>query len=171
MINTLNKLLVFICIIYMFSCSSSKDDECVKIIIVQYGYSFSSPYGSMYIPEIKQEVPCDFPDPEDAKPIEVTGKLKNFSYEVINFNFTPDTGRYTNRLQFEIKLINPNDYAIVGTPVLTTIADRLQISGSYSNYATSPCYAIDANSSCILTFDREDSLDLGIINSIQLNAF
>ena len=162
-----NRILLFICAMCVLGCSS-KDDNCVKIIIVQYGYSISGPYGSMHIPEIKQEVPCDFPEPEDANPIEVSGKLKNFSYEVISFNFTPDTGNNTNRLQFEIKLINPNNYAIVGLPVLTTLADGLQISSSYSNNASSPCYSIDANSSCILTFDKQDSLNLGIINSIQL---
>lgn len=160
-------ILLSICVVLTNNCAS-KDDNCTKTIIVQYEYSLTTPYGSTYIPEVKQEVPCNFPEPEEVKPINELGLLKNFSYEVISFNFTPNTGNNTNRLQFEIKLNNPNDYAIAGIPRLTTVADGLQIKGSYSQYSSSPCYSIDANSSCVLTFDKEDSLDLGIINSIQL---
>ena len=147
---------------------SSKNDNCKKEIIVQYETTITNPSGTIYIPEVVQEVPCDYPEPADARPISDSGMLKNFTYEVINFTFTPDTGHNTSRLQFEIKLNNLNNFKVYGTPILTSVSNGLQIKGSYSNNAFSPCNSIGANSSCTFVFDHEDSLDLGIVNSIEL---
>lgn len=95
-------------------------------------------------------------------------ELENFTYEVLNFTFTSDTGNNTSRLQFQMKLNNPNDYSAKGVPMLITNADGLESSGSFSNDASIPCFEIDANSHCILTYDQESSLDSGLINSIEL---
>ncbi|WP_111710359.1 hypothetical protein [Lutibacter citreus] len=92
--------------------------------------------------------------------------LKDITYEVLFFEFTPDTGNNTSRLKYDIKFINPNDISIRGFHKITTNADGL-IS---SNIATSssPCYEINANSSCTISFDEEDSFDIGMVNSIEL---
>lgn len=93
-------------------------------------------------------------------------ELENVTYEVILFEFTPDTGNNTSRLRYEIKFSNPNNTAINGFHKITTNADGI-IS---SNIATdsSPCYLIEANSDCTVSFDEEQSFDIGMVNSIEL---
>ena len=146
----------------LYNCSSN--DECTKTITIPQYYFVNN---QSYSYSTTLEVPCDFPDPETPELIEPP-LLENFSYEVLNFIFTPDTGNNTSRLQFEIKLNNLNDYEVEGIPILTVVIDGLEFSVSYSSNASIPCYSLDANSSCILTFDKESSLDLGLINSIEL---
>lgn len=101
----------------------------------------------------------DVMTPEDTE-------LQDVTYEVILFEFTPDTGNNTSRLRYEIKLSNPNDTEITGFHKITMNIDGL-IS---SNIATdsSPCYLIGANSDCTISFDEEESFDIGMINSIEL---
>ncbi|GAL61608.1 hypothetical protein [Algibacter lectus] len=93
-------------------------------------------------------------------------ELENVTYEVILFEFTPDTGNNTSRLRYEIKFSNPNNTAINGFHKITINADGI-IS---SNIATdsSPCYLIEANSDCTISFDEEQSFDIGMVNSIEL---
>lgn len=161
--NFIKYFLVVITLTSLFGCPSD-DDDCMKTITIpQYYISL----GQSYSYNITQEVPCDFPEPEEPKLIEPP-VLEFFSYEILNFNFTPNTGNNTSRLQFQIKLNNPNNYIINGVPVITMNSDGLQYSSSFSKDASIPCDQIDANSDCILTYDKESSLDLGIINSIQI---
>ena len=164
--NALKCTLLLLITVLVYNCSSGDDseDNCTKTIVIPQIYFVNN---QSYNFDTTQEVPCDFPDPETPEIIEPP-VLENFSYEVLNFTFTPDTGNNTNRLQFEIKLNNPNVTAVEGVPILTLISDGLEFSGSYSNNAIVPCYGIEANSSCVLTFDQESSLDLGLVNSIEL---
>lgn len=92
--------------------------------------------------------------------------LNEVTADVILFEFTPDTGNNTSRLQYQIKFTNPNNLPIQGFPRIT-----LNIDGLVSTRITSsgsPCTEIAANSSCTLTFDEEESLNTAIINSIEL---
>lgn len=114
-----------------------------------------------YTNEIEQEVPCDFPEPTEPELIEAP-ILENFTYEILSFNYSADTGNNTSRLQFEIQLNNHNDFDVAGIPVLTVTTSDLEFSGSYSSNASVPCYTIAANSNCILTYDQEESLNLGL---------
>jgi hypothetical protein len=98
-------------------------------------------------------------DPVEPNLLEVTS-------DVISYEFTPDTGNNTNRLTYEIKFINPNDIAILGFPRVTlnidgTVSTRIVSSGS-------PCTEIAADSYCSLNFDEEESLNVAVINSIEL---
>lgn len=154
-------LILLITVVFIFGCSADK--ECTKIITIP-GITIVTPTGTSIGPDWTQEVPCDY----EITPIKEAEPLKNFSYEVLSFNFTPDTGRNTSRLQFEIKLNNLNDFIIKGAPVLTVNNDGLESSGGFSKGAISTCYQIEAKSSCIFTFDQESSLDLGKINSLKL---
>ena len=52
--------------------------------------------------------------------------------------------------------------------MLTLNSDGIEFTGSYSSSASIPCYNIDANSNCILTYNSESSLELVIVNSIEL---
>lgn len=166
--KTLNFLTFTFFLLLVLSCGSD-DEECKKTIIVQYAQVINGPGGTTIIPERTQEVPCDFE--EIDAPVEVVSNptlLENFTYEVIYFDWISDTGNNTSRLQFEIQLNNPNNYIAEGYPRLTMSIDGLVISGSWSDNASNPCYSIDSNSHCILTYDVESSLDAGITNSISL---
>ena len=157
----------FIILIYsivfctLFSCSSA--DYYPKTITIP-SRNIITPTGSAYIPESQLLVPCDYV----ATPIQEQAPLQNFSYEVLNFTFTPDTGNNTNRLKFDIKLNNPNNFVIKGFPYFTVNVDGVVSSSGYINGATSTCTEINPNSSCIFSFDNQQSLNLGIIQSIQL---
>ncbi len=151
------KLCFLLNLLFLFSCPS--DDNCTKTIIVQFEQTISGPSGITFIPEQTQEVPCDFPEPTAVTPIDEGNALKNFSYEVINFVFTADTGNNTSKLQFEIKLNNENNFIVRGNPILTIDSDNIQFSTSYSNDASSPCNEIQANSSCNLIYDKETPHD------------
>ncbi|MFD2517585.1 hypothetical protein [Salinimicrobium flavum] len=156
---------LFLTAVLLLGCSSNDtDEECMKTITIpQYYYVNNQSYSY----DISQEVSCDTPEPTESKLIEPPG-LDDFSYEVLKFEFTPDTGNNTSRLQFEIKLNNPNDYPVSGVPVLTVDVDGLQTTSSFSKNASIPCYEIAANSSCILTYDQQESRDIVIIESYEL---
>ncbi len=154
--------IVLLLFIVLTNCDS-KDDDCLKTITIPQFYLINN---QSYSYDITQEVPCDFPEPETSQEIEPP-TLENFSFTVLKFIFTPDTGNNTSRLQFEIELNNPNEFSIEGVPVLNLMIDETNVTSSYSSDASVPCYSIAPNSSCILTYDTESSLDLGFINSIQ----
>lgn len=161
----MRKLKIFTLIIgTLININCSSKGDCTKTITIPQSYFVGN---QSYSYDITQEVPCDFPEPTDAKIIEPP-VLENFTYEVLSFIYTPDTGNNTSKLEFEIKINNPNNFIAKGIPILTLISDGLQFSRSYSNNASIPCYEIIANSSCTLTYEAEDSLDLGIISSIEL---
>ncbi|SDX86560.1 hypothetical protein SAMN05444411_110141 [Lutibacter oricola] len=161
--NIYKYTLLIITLITTSACPSDEDD-CIKTITIPQYYVV---FGQSYSTETTQQVPCDYPEPTTPELIEPPA-VENLTYEVLEFNFTPDTGNNTSRLQFQIKLNNPNEFSIKGIVVLTLNSDGLEYSGNFSKDATSSCYEISANSNCILTYDKESSLDLGLVNSLQL---
>jgi hypothetical protein len=92
--------------------------------------------------------------------------LRAVTHEVVLFEYTPDTGNNTSRLRYEITFSNSNNVPVLGFPRITLNADGV-VSSSISS-SNSPCYQIDANSNCTLNFDEETSLNLGLINSVEL---
>lgn len=92
--------------------------------------------------------------------------LKNITYEVVLFEFTPDTGNNTSRLKYEIKLNNSNNVLVNGFYKISLNIDGVVSSKIASS--SSECYEIGANSSCTIRFDEEESLNIGLINSIEL---
>ncbi|MDG1729765.1 MAG: hypothetical protein P8K68_03910 [Algibacter sp.] len=105
---------------------------------------------------------------DDSIEEEIEQQIKNVTYEVIFFTYIKDTGNNTSRLSYEITFSNPNDSAIQGFSKITTNADGFMTSTISSN--KSQCYSIDANADCTYSFDAEESHDLGIINSIELES-
>ena len=160
------KIIFLLIITALFWGCSSSEEDCKKTIIIPQTYFVNN---QSYSYDITQEVPCDFPEPEDIIQIDPPA-LENFTFEVLSFIYTENIENNTSRFQFEIILNNPNDYAAVGVPILTLNIDGLVTKASYSNNASIPCLEINAKSSCTLTFDQESSLDLGKINSIELVA-
>ena len=155
------RLISIVLSIAIIGCSSTED---YTKTITFPSHTIITPSGSSYIPESSAVVPCDYV----VTPIQEQLPLQNFSYEVLNFVFTPDTGNNTNRLKFDIKLNNPNNFAINGFAYITVNVDGTISSSGFLNGATSTCGQINPNSSCVFSFDKESSLKLGIIQSIQL---
>ncbi|MDN3595948.1 hypothetical protein [Zunongwangia endophytica] len=151
-----------------FACSSdddSDDEDCMKTITLSQYYFYNN---QSYSYDITQEVPCDTPEPTEAEEIEPP-VLESFNYEVLVLETTTDTGNNTVRLYFEIKLYNPNDYSITGIPFITLeYADGTKVTSTFSNSISNSCNSIGANSSCVLIFDEEDSLDKEIPESIEI---
>lgn len=154
--------LLLICSLFISSCGSD-DQNCMKTITIPQFYLVNN---QSYSYDLTQEVACDFPEPETSIEIEPP-LLENFSFTVLSFHFTPDTGNNTSRLQFEIELNNPNDFPVEGIPILTLATDGTEVMGSYSADASIPCTTLSPNSTCVLTYDKESSLDLGMISIIQ----
>lgn len=138
------------------------EDECTKTITIPQTYFVGN---QSYTNNITQEVPCDFPEPTEPEIIEAP-VLENFTYQILSFNFIQDTGNNTTVLQYEIQLNNHNDYDVTGFPKLTIYDGVFEISGNFSNNASEPCFEISANSNCVLTYDQESSLDLGLPSPI-----
>ncbi|GAA4803283.1 hypothetical protein [Litoribaculum gwangyangense] len=101
----------------------------------------------------------------DDKQIEEV-KLEEVTANVIFWEYTADTGNNTSRLRYVIEFQNPNDIAVNGYYRIKQNADGLITTAFSTN--KSPCYQIGANSTCTLSFDAEDSHDLGKLNSIDL---
>ena len=92
--------------------------------------------------------------------------LEEVQYEVLAFEFIPDTGNNTNRLSYEIRFTNPNNVPITGTyQVEVTLGALIQIQ-AFREDAT--CSFIDANSNCTFTYEQEISLDNGFIPSREI---
>ncbi|WP_411767751.1 hypothetical protein [Winogradskyella sp. A3E31] len=150
---------ITVCVFFSLSLlSCPSDDDCTKTITIPQVYFVGN---QSYTNEITQEVPCNFEE-SDVPDIIEAPVLENFTYEILSFNFVPDTGNNTSILQFEIQLNNNNDFNATGIPKLTVVTPNSEFSGSFSNYASVPCYEIPASSNCILTYDQESSLDLGL---------
>ncbi len=158
-----NLSILILSAVLFFGCKS--DDNCTKTIqIPQYSYN----NGESYVYYTDQEVSCDFDETVDA-PVETPNELENFTYEVLLFEYTQDTGNNSHRLQMEIKLNNPNNYAVTGYPYFSIATDGMVTSSAYANLTSENCLGIDANSSCVFTLDiEEDSTLLGAPNAMEL---
>lgn len=147
--------------IFAFGCSSSDSPECTKKVTIP-DHFIQTATGVTFNPSEEKEVPCDY---KEETNYEASFELKNFSYDIVNFKFTPDTGNHTSRLQYEIKLNNNNNFAVKGVPAL-----GINVDGTISISYLSSCNTIDANSYCTITFDKEQSLDFGLIKSIKIES-
>jgi hypothetical protein len=93
--------------------------------------------------------------------------LKNITYEVLLFEYTPDTGKNSSRLRYEIKFTNPNNVAVKGASIITMNMDG----NIFKPIKRVPPYTeIAANSSYTESFDVESAFDPKYvkINSIKL---
>lgn len=156
-------LLLILVSIFTLSCG----DDCTKTI-THPGYTLYAPGGTTYYPPQTQEIPCNEPGPIGGELGLNVSYLQNMSVEVVQFNFIPDTGNNTSRLQFEIKIHNNENTRAQGVPLLTLLVDGVESTGNFSSQAFNSCKVIEANSSCIFTYGKESSLDYGIVENIYL---
>jgi len=163
-----NKLLLILSITILSSCSSDNDDTqaCTKEIIVQNEFVIQSPSGTTVIPEIKQTVSCDVPDPEVATVITDLPSLTEFSYEVLDVTVISDTGNNTSKISYSIKLNNLSNVEVKGIPYVTTRINNDPFTSKSAN--TSSCLTLGANSSCTITFEAEEPLSTGMISTYSV---
>jgi hypothetical protein len=93
--------------------------------------------------------------------------LKSITNEVLLFEYTPDTGKNSSRLRYEIKFTNPNNVAVKGVSIITMNMDG----NIFKPIKRVPPYTeIAANSSYTESFDVESAFDPQYvkINSIKL---
>lgn len=158
MIKSLGLLVISV---FVVGCSADKD--CTKIIKIP-GLVVSTPTGTSIGPDRELEVACDYEIP----PIVETKAVDGFAYEVLSFNHTNDIVKNTERLKFEVKMTNSNDFELVGEPIFTfELKDKTQFSASYSKNAVSTCSKISAKSSCVFSYDMESSLGGFAFNDIK----
>ncbi|PRZ21596.1 hypothetical protein [Flavobacterium granuli] len=95
--------------------------------------------------------------------------LKSITYEVLLFEYTPDTGNNTSRLRYEIKFTNPNNVAVKGNYKITYDADGLILTPIRKVPNDDPYEKIGANSYYTASYDVESALNptLGTIKSIK----
>jgi hypothetical protein len=103
----------------------------------------------------------------DATPEKVT--LKSITYEVLLFEYIPDTGKNTSRFRYEIKFSNPNNVAVKGNYKITYDADGLILTPIRRVPNDNPYEKIEANSFYTASYDVETALNptLGTIKSIK----
>ena len=152
--------LITLSVLSVLSCTNN--DNCTKEITIP-ALTIQTPTGSSYRPAYQQVVPCDYV----LTPIEEQARLKDFSYEVQQFTFTPDTGKNTSRLEYKIKINNLSNQIVKGFPILTTDADGVVVTGGYRSNG---CEQLEAKSSCIKSYDKEFALNLnvGFTKSVKL---
>lgn len=163
-IQYLKKSLSSLLVIILFACQAEQEDDCLKTIVIPQFYLVNN---QSYSYDTTLEVPCDFEEPTVAKQIDPPF-LENFSYEVLSFTFTPDTGNNTSRLVYEIKMTNPNNYAIKGFPYITLSIDGLHSSSSPKGLNGTFCSEMQPNETCLISYSQESNLDIGLINDIKL---
>lgn len=95
--------------------------------------------------------------------------LKEITYEVLLFKYTPDTGNNSSRLEYNIKYTNPNNTAIKGFSNITMNYDGLILTPIKR---LPPYIEIAANSNFTESYNVEEpfNLELGKINSVKLVA-
>jgi hypothetical protein len=95
--------------------------------------------------------------------------LKSITYEVLVFEYIPDTGKNTSRFHYEIKFTNPNNVAVKGNYKITYDADGLILTPIRKVPNNDPYEKIGANSFYTASYDIETALNptLGTIKSIK----
>lgn len=93
--------------------------------------------------------------------------MKPITYEVLLFEFTPDTGNNSSRLRYDIKYTNPNNVAVKGSSRITMNYDGLILTPIKK---VLPYIEIAANSNFTESSNVEEPLNLtiGKTNSIKL---
>lgn len=93
---------------------------------------------------------------EDSNPETITiDEVVSISYELLEFEYTPQIGTQEDRLKYKIKFINNSNSNVQGVPKITLNSDDLE-------YATIPagtfeCALIPAKNFCIYSFDKTDN--------------
>ena len=97
------------------------------------------------------------PEPEP----EPTPQITEVEVELLSFAYTPQMGNTPDRLQYEIRFTNNNDVAVQGFYRVTTLATFgvETLESTLLSSDESICYQIEANASCIFSFDETYNID------------
>ncbi|OSY88273.1 hypothetical protein WH52_05725 [Tenacibaculum holothuriorum] len=141
----------------MFISCGNNNQDCKETLTIRQFYFVN---GNSYDYDTNIEVPCG--TIIENQPVNITPpKLKEFTYEVINFEYTINTVTNISKLEMEVKLNNTSNASVKGFPYFTIKTDNLEFSTDYSNLATNSCQQLEANSSCTFILKIEESLNIG----------
>lgn len=154
----------FIALITFFLCiSCAQNYGCVERVTVPDNVKKTAT-GLVFEPSYWIDLPCDY---DLSTLLDVSEVLQNFSYEVIRYNYIPDTGNNTSKLQFELQFSNNNTFDVTGLPIFTMRADGVEFNTSYTS-TNGNCSNITSNAICTLTYEKETSLELEKIETLEL---
>ncbi len=150
----MKKIVILFSFLSLFIFSCSQDNGCIERIAVPDNVTKN---GNVFTfePSYWIDLPCDYDFTEFNKVSEV---LKNFSYNLVDYNFIANTGNNTSKLQFEVILKNNNSFDVEGLPIFIMRKDGVEISKNYIDN-TNKCTVIAANASCSFIYNKETSLD------------
>ncbi len=85
--------------------------------------------------------------------IPATEIIEPVTYLLLNFTFTPQTDTVNNRVEYQVEFFNINDFEVTGFPKITLKSDGIL----FTTTPNADCQVIASNSSCILSYDVEDT--------------
>lgn len=94
--------------------------------------------------------------------------LKEIKYEVLLFEFTPDTGNNSSRLHYEIKYTNPNNVPVKGTSSVTSNYNGLILTPIKK---VPPYIEIGANSTYTEVYNIETPHDTQSLSPDQIKTY
>ena len=86
----------------------------------------------------------------------------NITYELLSFNFTPQTDTEGERLMYQIKFINNSNINVSGVPKVYTLID-----GFSTSKIIDQCRNISSHNSCTINVDITDENPSISPNSIE----
>jgi hypothetical protein len=95
---------------------------------------------------------------------------KEVTSEVLLFEFTPDTGRNSSNLHYEIKYTNPNDFAIKGYSSITMDYNGLILT-PIKRLPLDTYIEIGSNSTYTEVYNVETPHDTELLSPEQIQSF
>lgn len=151
-----SKKIIYLIIVFIIVSCSSNNEECLKSIKLVHDkqYGPDSKVGDVV------EIPCDETLIE-SKPIPKLEDnfLKNFTYEILKYEYSENLDAQNATLILDVKLNNPTSSKIIGFPMFL-----MKINGVESYYelyydAEESCREIAPNSSCNFIYNRTFEID------------
>lgn len=155
------KRLLVLLFVFTFGCS--EENNCVERITVPDNV-IKTNLDYTFVPSYWVDLPCDY-DLEDL--LDVSTVLKNFSYEVISYNFSLNTVNNTYKIDFIVELKNNNNFDVEGAPIFLMRINGIESNTSYTGN-NGNCNTINANETCTFSYTKEVSLEKENINSLEL---
>ncbi|MFK8060915.1 MAG: hypothetical protein AB8B78_12600 [Polaribacter sp.] len=150
-------------LIITFGCSDG--NGCVDRVTIPDNVEKTAS-GFTFTPSSWIDLPCDY---DLSNLLDVSEVSPNFSFEIVSFKFTPDTGKNTSKLEFEVKLTNNCNKSIEGLPIFIMRIDGVESSKNYIEN-TNNCTSFTVNETCNFNYSKETSLETGKVKSLELVA-
>lgn len=153
---------LYFILIFLFS-QCAQNYGCVERVTIQDNVS-KTESGFEFEPSYWIDLPCDY-DVENK--IKTSKVVNNFTYKLVRYNYTPNTGNNSSKLEFEVILENNNNFEIEGLPIFIMSGDGIEFSANY-HVNSSSCSSISANSTCTFTYEKETPFTEESFSTLEL---